>query len=147
MNARLHWGRLAQRWGRREPSSGGCVAQVNISSLEVSSPNHPPLFPLPEAHCRHGENGKGKIGIQHLPSTPGMIFALRGRCGGQNCKGQGVLPILIFPWELQGTFPRWGWWGRGVVCDRGTVSGQNNNEEFALQQSSQYLVQNPGLLS
>lgn len=29
------------------------------------------------------------------------------------------------------------------MCERGTVLGQNDNREFALQQSSQYLVHNP----
>lgn len=53
------------RGGSRVP--GGCVAQVDISSPEVSSPQPSPLFPLPAAWCRHGENEKEKKTSSHRP--------------------------------------------------------------------------------
>lgn len=78
------------RGGSQVP--GSCVAQVDISSPEVSSP-----FSHSQQPIARGE-WERKNEIKHLPTTPGMIYAWRGGCGCQNCKGQRVLPILIFPW-------------------------------------------------
>lgn len=94
---------MVREWGEEgaeEPGSCSSIAQVDISSHEVSSPKPSPLFPLPEACCRH-RGGMGKKKTEHLPPTPEIVYALEfkggreGRCGHHNCKGQ-VLPIVIF---------------------------------------------------
>lgn len=83
---------------RREQSCGSCVAQVDISSLR---------YPAPFPHSQQPNAGTGRMGKEKkkkktrneaFPSTPGMIHALRGACGCQNCKGQRVLPVSICPW-------------------------------------------------
>lgn len=96
LDARLHWGAWHRNGARRELSCGSCVAQVDISSLR-----YPPPFP----HSQQPIAGTGRMGkekrkkeMKHLPSSPGMMHALRGGCGCQNCKGQQILPIFICPW-------------------------------------------------
>lgn len=79
-----------------------------------------PLFPLPEARCRHGENGKEKKkGLKHLPTTPAMICASGGGCECQNCKGQGVLPIFNFSVVIPEHLPEVDG-GEGALCVRGS---------------------------
>lgn len=107
------------RGGSRVP--GGCVAQVDISSPEVSSPQPSPLFPLPAAWCRHGENEKEKKKeMKHLPTAPGMICAF----GGVDVGVKTARDNKSFPFEFSIVIPDHlpkvdG--GEGASCVRGEL--------------------------
>lgn len=90
---------MVREWGAEEPGTCSSVAQVDISSHEVSSQTLPPFFPAPGNLLQaQGDGKEKKRNIFPLPlklSMPWSLKGRRGRCGCCNCKEQ-VLPILIF---------------------------------------------------
>lgn len=66
---------MVREWGAEEPGTCSSVAQVDISSHEVSSPKPSPFFPRSWEPVA-GTGGRERKETKHLPPTPEIVHAL-----------------------------------------------------------------------